>query len=330
MHIITSSSVRSFRTCARLHRYKYIDLVESLVKSDALRLGSLTHLGLNELWRQIMTGERDIDRVMEVIAENEADPFDVVKCQEMLRGYNLRWGIDFEGLYQLDTSSNPLIEGIEQSFDVPIVNPDTGYPMRGMRLHGQVDVKCTGSIVEHKTTSLDITPGSPYWRRLALDNQISNYLIALGVDSCLYDVIRKPSIKPFKETPHEKRKYKADGVLYKTQHDRDETSEEYRVRLQAAIADDPERYYQRGTVVRLESELVEAQHDIYQQAQMIRQSLKADRWPRNSDSCMMYNSECAFFDVCSNTASLDDPTRFKKKETAHTEINNDNDNEKRG
>ncbi len=78
-------------------------------------------------------------------------------------------------------------------------------------------------LVEHKTTSEDIEITSDYWLKLMLDGQISQYYLgakALGyeVTECLYDVIRKPSMRPYSATPEESRKYKKDGTLYETQH----------------------------------------------------------------------------------------------------------------
>lgn len=68
-------------------------------------------------------------------------------------------------------------------------------------------------VIEHKTSSADIRPGSPYWKRLILDSQISNYLDAakaLGVNDLrgvIYDVVKKPAKFPLKATPEEARKY---------------------------------------------------------------------------------------------------------------------------
>jgi hypothetical protein len=55
--------------------------------------------------------------------------------------------------------------------------------------------------MEYKTTSFPIDDDSNYWRRLRIDSQISYYMLALrekgyNVNSCLYDVIHRPSGKP--------------------------------------------------------------------------------------------------------------------------------------
>ena len=86
----------------------------------------------------------------------------------------------------------------------------------------------TTVLIEHKTSSADIEDGSAFWKRLRLDSQSSNYLTgskAVGFDpkAVLFDVIRKPRIKPLKATPVESRKYKKDGGLYANQRENDET-----------------------------------------------------------------------------------------------------------
>ena len=56
------------------------------------------------------------------------------------------------------------------------------------------------ALVEHKTTSSDVSPDSNYWIRLRANPQVMQYILAaraLGwdVSVVLYDVTRKPSIR---------------------------------------------------------------------------------------------------------------------------------------
>lgn len=180
-------------------------------------------------------------------------------------------------------------------------------------------------VVEHKTTSLEIGPGSPYWRRLLLDSQVSNYLVgaeALGMraDGVLYDVIRKVQLRPYAATPEASRKYTKDGKLYASQRAEDETLDEYRERVRAAIAEAPDAYYQRGTIVRLEREVVDAARDMWELGRQIREAELAHRWPRNPDACDSYGSLCPYFDVCTGVARIDDATRFRDAPSANEEL----------
>lgn len=303
MHIITTSSTGAFRACNRKYKHLYVDRYRSKSPSAALRFGSLFHLMLNAWW----SGEA-IEDVLKIPDAEGVDPFVRVRAQELMSGYDLRW-----------ERSTDVVD-VEQSFDIQIVNPDTGRPMQKTRLQGKIDVRCTDEIVEHKTTSQDISTGSPYWRRLAIDNQVSNYLIAAGVNKCVYDVISTRLPKPFKETPDDKKRYTASGALDKRQHAKDETPEEYRLRVCETIAKAPDKFYQRGDVVRLPEEIVEAQYDLYQQALMIRNSARTGHWPRNPNACLMYNTECAFFDVCSGISSLEESPKLVRKEKEHEEL----------
>lgn len=185
-------------------------------------------------------------------------------------------------------------------------------------------------VVEHKTSSEDIGLGSIYWRKLTLDPQISNYIrgvrsLGYEPDGVLYDVLRKPGFEPYAATPMESRKYtkptKAEPTprLYANQRDRDETPEEYRDRCLADISERPDYYYQRGVVVRLESEESEAAFDLWQTAEQIRASRNAERWPRNQDSCVQYHRMCDYWEVCSGETSIDDAALYQRGEL-HPEL----------
>lgn len=233
-------------------------------------------------------------------------------------------------------------------------------------------------LVEHKTSSEDIGAGSAYWRRLILDAQISTYMVgarALGFEpiEMLYDVAKRPALRPYTATPMEDRKYtepksrvckeckkKAPaplphieqledgrevacvdgrivtdpgGRLYANMREHDETPEEFRLRLREDIASAPEKYYQRGTIVRLAEEERSAAKDAWTLARWIRETQLEGRndpeaWPRNVDACNVYGSQCDFWGVCSGQLSLTDPLVFRRAEASHEELGG-NDGKKR-
>jgi hypothetical protein len=76
-----------------------------------------------------------------------------------------------------------------------------------------------------------------------------------------------------------KRVLDAGGRLYANQRETDETVDEYRDRVRAAIAEDPDRYYQRGLVVRLEAQLAEADAELWQLGQTLREAI-GSAWRR--------------------------------------------------
>jgi hypothetical protein len=256
------------------------------------------------------------------MANPTSDPFELARAEAMLRGYDARWGDE-----QYETLA------VEAEFFTSLVNPETGAASRTWRLGGKIDAIVRDAagrvlIVEHKTAAAEIGPGSEYWKRLRLDGQVSIYYegarsLGFDVEGCLYDVLSKPALRPYKATPPESRKYTKDGRLYATQRDRDETPEEYRARLIEAVASDPMGYYQRGEVVRLESEMADALHDVWQLAKQIRESELAKRYPRNPDACVRWGRTCEFFGLCTGEASPDDPGSFRRVENPHGELAGD-------
>lgn len=325
--LLTQSRLASARACQRLHHLKYELGYRAIVELGGRKFGTLVHKGLEALWRARMAKASAEDALNAALAavQGEADPFERVKAEVLLAGYSARWpDTDYEVL------------AVEAQFTSELRNPATGAASRTWVLAGKIDVVvreiATGRvlIVEHKTSSEDITPGSFYWRRLRMDNQISTYFAgatALGYDpaACLYDVIGKPGIRPAKATPVEARKYTKPtktepSRLYKDQRENDETPDEYRARLTDAVAAEPDRYFARGEVVRLDGEMDDALTDIWDTAKQIQEAKIAGRNPRNPSACMAYGRACDFFEHCSGTAALDDPALFTRSDNVHPEL----------
>jgi hypothetical protein len=101
-----------------------------------------------------------------------------------------------------------------------------------------------------------------------------------------------------------------------------ETSEEYALRCAAAIGEDPDRYFQRAMVVRLESEVTEYDRELWQLATTMRDAIREGVAPRNPDSCVRFGQTCQFFGVCTGEESIDD-LKWKRLEFPHPELTND-------
>jgi hypothetical protein len=233
-----------------------------------------------------------------------ADPFDLARAEAMLRGYDARWGAEqYEVL------------AVEAEFRAPLVNPETGAASRTWQRGGKIDAivrDCSNRIlvVEHKTASEDIAPGSSYWRRLRMDGQVSGYFLgadALGLkaEACLYDVLGKVALRPYQ--PSKKR---AEA----------ETPEEFRARCIEAICAEPDAYFRRGEVVRLAAEAEEALFDDWQTAVQLREAERLGRFPRNPDACMKWGRACDFFPVCTGEASIADPSLYRRAEHVNPEL----------
>lgn len=318
--LLTNSAVKTYRACPRLYQLRYVEGFRPAREASVLWFGDLIHKGLEQWW--LNEGEDRLPAALEAIGRDaaKADPFEHAKAVAMLAGYDARWNSD-----EWETIS------AEQTFGAPLRHPETGAVSQVYRVGGKLDVlarqRSTGLkyLFEHKTSSEDLSPGSDYWRHLAVDSQVSIYLegaAALGHDvaGCIYDVLGKPDLRPYRATPVESRKYKRTGELYANQREQDETPDEYQARVMDALATDPNRYFARSEIVRLEAERRAAGADLWQFAEIIHQNSFAGRAPRNTDACLRFNRPCEFFAVCAGEASLDDPTLFRRDSNIHPEL----------
>lgn len=311
MKRLTNSVRNKFNGCHRAYKYAYIDLIRPVQTREALSFGIAMHRLLEAYWN----GEEPTFDVVD-------DPYIQTTLKVLFEAYRVKYSdSDIEQFEFL---------GSEKEFNLPLMNPETGGISKTWMLAGKIDAfakrRSTGEVVilEHKTTSADITPGSDYWKKLPIDGQVSGYYVgakSLGYDvnCCIYDVIRKPSMSPLKATPVENRKYKKDGTLYANQRDTDETPEEWGNRLLADIAERPERYFSRVEIVRSENDLAEYLFDMWSVGREISDAERLGRFSRNPDNCQRYGT-CEYFDVCTGCANLEDELLFKKIENPNPEL----------
>jgi hypothetical protein len=287
----------------------------SVSRVNSLKFGSAFHLGVETL----LTSDWDTGLAVSRATESITDPFESVKLEVIIHGYAARW------------KGEPLtVISVEKEFRGPLVNPDTGAPSKTFEQAGKLDAVVRDEvhrdwIMEHKTSSEDISVGTQYWEKLRIDSQVSTYYNgarSLGHEPAgvIYDVVKKPQIKPLKATPVEDRKYtKKDCKLYANQRDADETPEEFKARLVELYSESPDLYFVRGEVVRLEEEEMEAARDTWHIAKFIRESQLSNRWPRNPEACERYHRLCEFWPVCTKAAEIEDTSRFSR-EKPHQEL----------
>lgn len=323
--------------------------------ADALRFGSLYHIG-REIWwstmRVIQAQEQSraeghsnlvtdpmnairmaIQGMRSSTVGKEVDEFDLVKAEELMRGYHACY---------VDQPYKILF--VEKQMTAKHLNPETGgqsqtWDLMGVLDSGAIDEQGRFVIFEGKTSSLDITPGSTYWQNLQMDPQPSIYWILASenpdlpeVQGVIYDVVKKPAIRPYKETPDDKKKFKCDkrckgkcvghtdGVLYAGQHETSETPEEYRMRLKQDIRDHIDEYYVRGEITRTAKELEEFREVAWQKGLQIQNNRSKGTHPKSPGACEQYRHMCEFFPVCTGQASLDDPLLYTKIDNVNPEL----------
>jgi hypothetical protein len=320
-NLLTVSRLRTWRDCRRRHRLQYIDGWRTRREEENIRFGRLTHEGLEAWWAA--DPARRLDDVLAVPAWLGADPYQAAAVEELLRAYDTQYASGMDAFEVL---------AVEATFTAPLLNPETGAASRTFLLAGKVDAivreRATGRVllVEHKTTVEPIDdPTSTYWKRLAMDGQVSHYYIgaeALGyqVQGCIYDVLLRPRLKPLKATPPEKREYTKDGRLYARHREADETPQEYAARLRADMAAEPAKYLQRKPVPRTEDDLRDYLFDAWAEARTIREAELAGRAPRNPEACFRFGA-CRYWEHCANGQRLEDaPDLFERVADVHPEL----------
>lgn len=338
-HILTHSSEASFKTCPRKYYLQYVLGIRPRHDSDALRIGTAFHVGLEQLKR----GDTEDGAVMHVratYADAQCPPWldaggfavEQETAVAMVRGYARRYAGDMI----LKTVA------VELPFALPILNPATGQKCRNFVSGGKIDWIAELpdgqlALVDHKTTSDDITPGSDYWRRMLLDSQISRYVLAardkgFDIRTTIYDVVKKPGIKPRNVTKAERGLATSRGdyhglVLTGACPER-ETPAMYGARLLADMVERPAFYFARMEIPRLDADLQEFRAESWALQRMIREcelnqeSWGKSAWPRNTGACTQ-PYRCQFLDVCRGMTEDPDqevPTGFKKVGVWHPEL----------
>jgi len=309
--LLTNSRRNVYGDCQRKHYYRYELGYQSVRTAHALYFGRMIHEAL-EAWYLSDLGKAL--NYLDKIIVTEWNVYDIVTCIELIKGYDIKYrNQDLE------------VIGIEKEFRVPLVNPETNRASQNFDMAGKLDLLLANGILEHKSTTKDISEGSEYWANLFLDPQISQYVIGgeslnVNIETIIYDVIRKPSIRPFKATPQEKRKYLKDGVtLIASQHEHDEEPEAFGQRIKYILDNDMDGYYVRKEIPRIQSQLEDFKHDMWAVSQNIRQSQLHKRWPKNPRECLRFG-KCPYWGVCTHSEELTDTDVFEKLEFKHPEL----------
>lgn len=310
---LTHSRLACFRACPRRHQLRYELLLRPEIDSDVLRIGRAFAVAVE-------ADSKGLDAET-ALAGRLDDPFEAAMVAAMFTCHKARWSA---------ASLESVAE--ELPFDIPVLNPETGRDSRVWRLAGRIDriVRLADgrlALMEYKTTSRDFAPGSHYWTRLHLDLQLSIYLIAareLGyaIDTILYDVTRRPSLRPLKATPPEVRKYTKDGRLYATQRETDETPEEFAVRVSTYLSENAEASFARIEIARTDDELRDCRREVWAQQLVLREAQRSGCWYRNPESCVSATgTTCEYLPICQfNDLDVRTPLGFRRAEDAHEEL----------
>ena len=341
---MTFSRQDVFKLCRKRHQFAYDLAIRPREDARALRMGSVHHSALESFANGAEFNET-IAIVRERYAELPAayDPQDWLYEEETLVrlfcGYVWRW------------QSQPLnYIAKEMAFELPLRNPATGAASREWTWNGKIDgiVQIEDgrmAVVEHKLLSEDLDPNSHLWRRLRVDHQISLYVAAarkLGypVESVLYDVARKPTIKPTNIPAIDEHSMKivvdeaGNRVHNKNGEPRQTGSaengwaivsrpmepHEWGDKLTTDIAARPDFYFSRVEIPRLDHDIDEALSELWDIQKTMRDAQVNDRNYRtcNKNTC----GWCPYFDLCTTgwSEKYPLPESFVKVDDIHPEL----------
>lgn len=196
--LYTTSRIRTWRECPRKHGFRY-ELGALAPSTPAMAFGTDGHGVLEAWYRAWMAGADRIAAAFAAIDSADISDIDRAKLRVLAAAYDARWG--------------------SEPWKVLAVEAEFRYWLGDVEMGGKLDALVehleTGAVyvVEHKFTSADFSPGSPYWVKLELDTQISVYhdgastAFDVEIAGCVYDVLKRPSHEQKLATPIEARKY---------------------------------------------------------------------------------------------------------------------------
>jgi hypothetical protein len=214
--LLTNSAESAFWKCPRFYALSYRLGIRPIHIADPLRQGSACHLG----WELLKNGAAPLQAEYELRQSYQETPCppwllaeEYATEQEtsiaMVRGWHWRW----MGAGRREGDAVLKRVAVELPFNLPIINPLTGFASRTYRNAGKVDgIVELGDgrmmVEEEKTVGESIEAGASYWLTLQMDGQISRYFLAARekgypVQGIIYSATRKPAIAPRKLTKAE-------------------------------------------------------------------------------------------------------------------------------
>lgn len=157
-------------------------------------------------------------------------------------------------------------------------------------LHGIVDgIATDGTIVEHKTTSRDVSEGGEYEYNLLWDEQVLAYMSLTGQRKVYYTVCKKPTIRQKK----------------------DESDEEFYNRMVAWYDEDTAQKIRLFVVERTDDEVEQFEQDFVAICDEMENS---GNLYRNTCHCTQYGRRCEYASICLHYDPAQDYIEYIKKE----------------
>lgn len=314
-YILSHSLLTEFKTCRRKHYWNTIQRLTPKATASPWLIGGAVAKG-HEIFYNGGTEDQVVQAALDVFTKelkrrgNELDPAqlqDIEKQKAMVEGML----VGYVRLYKGDLKKWNILEGPEQQFFIPIINPDTGKEHPKFVYGGRIDLPIQpknekGAWVMETKTAAAIGPA--YYDAVSLDAQITGYILGakalfhMPVKGVLYNMILKARI----------RQKKTESFPAFTNRMVDEYVK--------SVKEDPEKYYMREEFFRDKTEILEFKRDLWQVACDMAQAMKYERYYRNTSQCSSFYGKCRYIPLCSAA----DPSLvmkfFRKKSKASEEL----------
>jgi hypothetical protein len=245
------------------------------------------------------------------IRENcQDDLFLAAKIAALVTAYDAAWSNSLQGWSLTD---------VEKELFAKLVNLDTGRYSRKFILKGYVDKVFRdphGAVVflDHKTSSEDVSdPTGTYWKRLEVDTQSTMYKLlflanGIEVDRIIWDVVRKPGIRPRKITKEERKTLDETGKYFGIDISDSPGETESPWCFFARVLDwailNSNTVFVRREIVRTEQDMYVLNQNIWEGTRLVQFCESHKCWPMNPGSCVAYNRLCEYSEVCHSGADI--------------------------
>lgn len=255
---LSVSRLKLFKACRRAYELKYIEGLVPVEQAESLKTGTTYHAMLEELYTN-----GDFSNVEEEYSKEQA----------------------MAVAYQKYIYPKLKLQSVEKWVSYPISIKD--------ELIGRVDgIADDGRLVEHKTTSMDITVEYEYM--LQWDEQILAYMLMTGAREIWYTVCRKPTIRQKKN----------------------ETDEEFFQRMVAWYDEDTDSKIKLMLLSRTDEEVDEFRRALEAMAEEMNHS---KNYYRNTAHCKRYGRMCEYAPVCLYYDPEQEYIEFTKKEERYAD-----------
>ena len=247
------SKIRLFKSCRRAYELRYVEGLAPVEVSDALETGRSYHGKLEDLYKN-----------------GSFDDSDLGKASAMAKAYEKYIYPQFK------------IKAVEEPFEFKVCPEHT--------IVGRVDGIAEGmALVEHKTTSNDL---DGYEFDFEWDEQIPCYMLAYGINTMIYTLVKKPTIRQKKN----------------------ESDEEFYQRMVEWYDEDTHSKIRLVTVIRTHDELMEFRKHLIMMCDEMEIAEASGRLYKNPAYCHHWNSLCEYAQICNNYDPEEVYANFERRE----------------